>query len=76
MFWESSVGMLYEFGKRQLPSFGLPEMPMEWLAGESGDSAVDSWRKSGQGTQLWGQDIALLQHCSYRQKEVSSTRVT
>lgn len=55
--WEGSVGMLYKFGKRQLPSLGLPEMPTVWLTGVSGDSAVDSRRKSGQGTQLWGQRI-------------------
>lgn len=57
--WEGSVGMLYKFGKRQLLSLGLAEMPMVWLTAVSGDSAVDSWRKSGQGTQLWGQRIWL-----------------
>lgn len=66
--WEGSAEMLYKFGKRQLPSLGLPEMLMVWLAGVSGDSAVDSWRKSGQGTELWGQDITLLQDHSYKQK--------
>lgn len=72
---EGSAGMLYKFGKRQLPSLGLPEMPVVWLNGVSGDSAMDLWRKSGQGTQLWGQDMALLQDHRYRQKDVSSTKV-
>lgn len=29
--WEGNVRMLYKFGKRQLPSLGLPEMPMVGL---------------------------------------------
>lgn len=51
--------MLYKFGKGQLLSLGLPEMLMVWFTDVSGDSAVDSWRKSGQETQLWGQRIWL-----------------
>lgn len=42
--------MLYKFGKGQLLSLGLPEMLMVWFTDVSGDSAVDSWRKSGQET--------------------------
>lgn len=44
--WNDSVGMLYTFGKRQVLSFGLPEMPMVWLTRVTGDSVSLGRRRS------------------------------
>jgi len=59
IIWRSSVGLLQKFGKRQLLSFGLPEMLMMWLTHVTGDPVTDSQGKPGQEAQLWGQRIQL-----------------
>ena len=60
------MGMLCKFGKRQLLSFGLPEMPMVWLTRVSGDSVVDSQGVPGQSV------CEILRASSELQGEFSS----
>lgn len=67
--------MLYKFGKGHLLSLGLPEMLMVWFTDVSGDSAVDSWRKSGQETQLWVRGYGFASRSLLQAKDVSSTKV-
>lgn len=73
--WKDSVGLLYKFGKRQLLSFGLPEMPMVWLALVTGESIMDSQGAPGQEVQLWGQRIGLCFKISSPGEKFTSTDV-
>lgn len=47
--WKGSMGMLYKFGKRQLLSFGLPEMPVVWLTRVTGGSGWTHGECLGRG---------------------------
>lgn len=73
--WKGSMGLLYKFGKRQLLSFGLPEMPMVWLALVTGESVMDSQGVPGQEVPLWGHRIGLCFKISSPGEKFTSTDV-